>query len=153
MFCNMYRAFESLSPGLQETLLRLRALHNGDAIRKRNEAEPGTDSPQITDVPPPACHPVVRTHPDTGRRALYVNPFFTERFEDMTVDESRPLLDYLAAQATKPENVYRHAWRAGDLVMWDNRCTMHYAVRDYDESLPRRMHRTTAGGDRPRLEL
>ena len=95
-------------------------------------------------------HPVVRTHPDTGRKALYVNPMFTVRFEDMTEDESRPLLGVLYDVATRHENIYRHRWRVGDVVMWDNRCTMHYAVKDYTEDMPRLLHRTTAGGEVPR---
>jgi taurine dioxygenase len=80
-----------------------------------------------------------------------VNTFFTTQFVDMTIEESRPILEFLMQAATRPENVYRHRWQVGDLVMWDNRATMHYAVRDYDENMPRRMHRTTAAGDRPFL--
>src|SRR3546814_3033317 len=76
-----------------------------------------------------------------------VNPWFTERFSGMTAAESRPLLDFLAAEATRPENVYRHRWRQHDVIMWDNRAAMHYAVRDYDENQIRILHRTTALGD------
>jgi taurine dioxygenase len=123
-------------------------MHSGQATLERSLAE-ASDALAIPEVPPPRSHPVVRTHPRTGRRALFVNPHFTTRFADMTEEESRPLLEYLASVATRPENVYRHRWSAGDLVMWDNRCAMHYAVRDYDESMPRLMHRTTAAGDRP----
>ena len=68
----------------------------------------------------------------------------------MTPEESRPLLEYLFSRATRPENVFRHHWREQDVLMWDNRCTMHYAVYDYDDTKPRLMHRTTAVGDRPR---
>ena len=92
----------------------------------------------------------MRTHAATNRKALYVNPYFTSQFKEMTREESRPLLEYLYKRATRPENVYRHSWRQSDLLMWDNRCAMHYAVYDYDDSQPRLMHRTTAGGDRPR---
>ena len=70
--------------------------------------------------------------------------------EDMTEEESQPLLDTLHAAATRPENVYRHHWRVGDVVMWDNRCAMHYAVMDYTEDMARLLHRTTAGGEVPR---
>ena len=70
-------------------------------------------------------------------------------FTGWTPEESRPLLDMLTARATRPENVFRHHWRAGDVLMWDNRCAMHYAVRDYDDTMPRLMYRTTAAGDRP----
>ena len=151
MFCNMYRALETLSPAMQEMLRGLDAMHSPDAIRQRNLAEPDTDSPQIPAGLKAFRHPAVRTHPETGRDALFVNAFFTVQFADMTVEESRPLLDFLMSHATQPENIYRHRWQAGDLVMWDNRATMHYAVRDYDETMPRRMLRTTAGGDRPFL--
>ena len=68
----------------------------------------------------------------------------------MTEEESAPLLEYLYQHATRPENVYRHRWAVGDVLMWDNRCAMHYAVKDYDESTPRFLHRTVASGDRPR---
>lgn len=152
MFCNMYRALETLSPAMQDMLRGLDAMHSPDAIRQRNLAEPDTDSPQIPANLASFRHPVVRTHPETGRDALYVNTFFTTNFVDMTKEESRPLLDFLMDHATQPENVYRHRWQEGDFVMWDNRATMHYAVRDYDENMPRRMHRTTAGGDRPFLK-
>lgn len=148
MFCNMYSAFEDLSPGLRNMLDGMRAEHSGAPLARRNNAGE-SDARPITEVPPAALHPVVRTHPESGRRALYINEYFTQNFEDMTVAESRPLIEYLCAHASRPENVYRHRWRAGDVLMWDNRCAMHYAVRDYDESMPRLMHRTTAAGDRP----
>jgi taurine dioxygenase len=93
---------------------------------------------------------VVRTHPATGRPALFVNPHFTTGIEGMTEEESRAVLSPLYDAATRPENIYRHRWRAGDVVMWDNRCTMHYAVMDYTEDMQRLMHRTTAGGEVPR---
>ena len=148
MFCNMYNAYTGLSEGLRRLLDGRRALHGAAALVRRNAAA-GTDAQPILEVPALVDHPVVRTHPETGRKALYVNPYFTERFADMTVLESRPLLDYLCAEAVRPENVYRHRWRAGDVLMWDNRCTMHYAISDYDASMVRLMHRTTAAGDKP----
>jgi taurine dioxygenase len=148
MFCNMARAYAQLSPALRELLRPLTALHSAAGLAARNNAGDNNASP-ITSVPAPAEHPVVRTHPGNGRLALYVNPWFTERFSGMTAEESRPLLDFLAVHATRPENVYRHRWRQHDVVMWDNRAAMHYAVRDYDESQVRIMHRTTALGDRP----
>ena len=148
MFCNMAAAYEALSPALRAVLRPLRALHSAAGLAARNNAGDNNASP-IAQVPDPVSHPVVRTHPGSGKLALYVNPWFTERFEGMTAEESRPLLDFLAAQATRPENVYRHRWRQGDVVMWDNRAAMHYAIRDYDENQVRIMHRTTALGDRP----
>ncbi len=149
MFCNMYRAYEELSEGMQRMLDRLTALHTSEALIERNR-DAKSDGLPIADIPPPVRHPVVRTHADTNRKALYVNPYFTSQFKEMTSEESWPLLEYLYERATRPENVYRHRWRQGDLLMWDNRCAMHYAVYDYDDSQPRLMHRTTAGGDRPR---
>ncbi len=148
LFCNMYAAYEELSPGLRRMLDGLRTMHTADALVRRNDDE-ASDARPIAEAPAPVAHPVVRTHPETGRKALYINPYFTSRFAAMTVAESRPLIEYLSARAARPENVYRHRWRAGDVLMWDNRCTMHYAVRDYDDTMERLMHRTTASGERP----
>ncbi len=144
MFCNMYAAYEELSERLRTILDNLDAVH--DAEQLVNEVPSRV---QAREVPPGVVHPVVRTHPGSGRRALFVNPYFTSHFAGMTREESRPLLEYLYARATRHENLYRHKWRVGDVLMWDNRCAMHYAVRDYDDSLPRYLHRTTASGDRP----
>ncbi len=149
MFCNMYRAAETLSTGMQRLLDGMEAVHSGEATMRRAEQEEGTDALRIDSVPPPATHPVLRTHPGTGRRALFVNPHFTVSFEGMTQEESAPLLDYLAEHSTRPENVYRHRWAVGDVVIWDNRATMHYAIRDYDDTIHRKHHRTTASGERP----
>ncbi len=149
MFCNMYQAYDELSDGMRKLIDGLTAMHTSAALVERNQSE-SSDGLPIPDVPPPAEHPAVRTHPETGRKALYVNPYFTSHFKGMTVEESRPLLEYLYQRAARPENVYRHHWRQGDLLMWDNRCAMHYAVYDYDDKKPRLMHRTTAGGDAPR---
>jgi taurine dioxygenase len=149
MFCNMYAAYEQLSQGMRDFLDNLHALHSGEATARRNR-EAATDARPITEVPPPVSHPVVRTHPESGRKALFVNPFFTLGFADMSESESAPVLKYLYEVATRPENIYRHRWAKGDVLMWDNRCAMHYAIKDYDETTPRYLHRTTAAGDRPR---
>jgi taurine dioxygenase len=147
LFCNMYKVFEELSQGLQNTLEGLRALHSAEALVMRNNADDNNAKP-ISAIPDLVSHPVVRTHPETGRKALYVNPYFTESFEGWTPAESRLLLDWLNQLATRQENIYRHRWRKGDVLMWDNRCAMHYAVYDYG-SKPRLFHRATAAGDRP----
>ena len=144
MFCNMYTAYEELSEPLRNFLDGLQAEHNAETLV--------TEVPsrvQVTDVPPGVIHPVVRTHPGSGRKALYVNPYYTSHFIGMTRAESKPILEFLYAQATRHENIYRHKWRVGDVLMWDNRANMHYAVRDYDENQPRFLHRTTAVGERP----
>ena len=93
-------------------------------------------------------HPVIRTHPQTGRKALYINPYYTVCFDGWSIEESIPWIDWLTQKATKIENVYRHNWEKGDVLIWDNRCAMHYAIYDYG-SKPRLMHRTTAAGERP----
>ncbi len=145
MFCNMYEAYEGLSEGLKSMLDGMTAGHSAEKLVRE------VPNRLSVDVAPPAVtHPVVRTHPGTGRKALYVNPHYTSAFTGWTPGESRPLLDMLTARATRPENVFRHRWRVGDVLMWDNRCAMHYAVRDYDDTMPRLMYRTTAAGDRPR---
>ena len=149
MFCNMYAAYESLSAGMRKMLDSVHAIHSGEVTAQRFSNEPNTDALPVAFVPPPVSHPVVRSHPETGRKALYVNPLFVVQLEHMTEDESEPVLEYLYAAATRPENVYRHRWRTGDVLMWDNRCAMHYGVYDYGETMSRIMHRTTAAGDQP----
>lgn len=148
LFCNMYAACENLPEGLKSEISGLRAVHSSLPLMERNK-QAGSDALPIREIPPPVEHPVARTHPETGRKALFVNPYFTSRIAGVSAERSRRLLDALQAEATKPENIYRHRWQPGDLVMWDNRCTMHYAVYDCDDSMPRLMHRTTAAGDRP----
>ncbi|MBM3511183.1 MAG: TauD/TfdA family dioxygenase [Alphaproteobacteria bacterium] len=143
MFCNMYAAYERLSPGLKRLLATMHAVHSARA----NYLTAGLPLDQM---PPEHVHPVVRTHPAARRNALFVDPHFTIRFADMTEAESKPLLDYVCAQAIRPENVYRHRWAGGDVVVWDNRAVMHRSVYDYG-SQTRVMHRTTAQGERPFL--
>ncbi len=152
LFANMYRAYETLSAGLQRLLEGLRAVHDfgyADRVYFSRRSDGGQLTQQQRQATPPSIHPVVRTHPVTGRRALFVNPGFTAHFADMTEAESRPLLDFLCQHATASEGVYRHQWQVGDLVFWDNRCTIHKALRDYQD--PRHMHRTTVRGDAPVL--
>jgi taurine dioxygenase len=140
IFANQYLAYDALSDGMKRLLDGLHALHNGDNFARAGNYDPATF--------PSSVHPVVRTHPETGRKALFVNPVYTSRFEGMTVAESRPLLDYLCAHSVQPNFTFRHRWTQGDLLMWDNRCLQHFAVADYGSS-PRTMHRVTVLGDRP----
>jgi taurine dioxygenase len=116
------------------------AVHNGDNFARAGNYDPTSF--------PSNLHPIVRTHPETGRKALFVNPVYTSAIDGMTVAESRPLLDYLFAHSVQPNFTFRHHWTEGDLLMWDNRCLQHFAVADYGSS-PRTMHRVTVLGDRP----
>ncbi len=105
-FANQYLAFETLSDGMRRLLANLQAVHDASSHRRPEED---------------AVHPALRTHPETGRTALFLNREFTRRFEDMTTEESAGLLDYLTHHAHRPEFCYVHRWRPGDVVMWDNR--------------------------------
>jgi taurine dioxygenase len=147
MFANMYTAHDSLSPGLKRMLDGMKAEHSAALLRERNNKN--SYNVPIGDIAPPVIHPVIRTHPDSGRKSLFVNPSFITNFVGMTREESLPLLNYLYGVASQPERVYRHRWRVGDVVMWDQRCTMHYVVIDYGPDMHRLMHRTTASGNRP----
>jgi taurine dioxygenase len=147
LFASVVLAYQRLSPGLRQLLDGLHAEHSAGIILSRNNRE--SYNVPIADVAPPVVHPVVRTEPGTGRKALFVNPTYAERFVGMTDEESRPLLQYLFRFATQPEFVYRHRWRVGDVVMFDNRGVWHYVSVDYPPTMHRRMHRTTASGERP----
>ena len=142
MWCNQYRAYERLSPGMQRLLEGVRAEFTGARLAKLYGL------PNV----PTSFHPVVRTPPETGRKALFIGrPGDTvPRLEDMTVEDSAPLLQYLYEHSIRPDNIYRHHWQNGDVVMWDNRCTMHYAVHDYGDEAVRSLHRITIAGDVPR---
>jgi len=150
MWANMYAAYETLSPGLRRILDGLRAVNSSamaDVSKTREDRIKDSgyeDSQEYV-----AEHPVVRTHPETGRKALFVNPAHTARFTDMTEDESRPLLEYLFQNAIRPENTCRFRWEAGSLALWDNRCTWHNPINDY-HGHTRVMQRVTLAGDVPR---
>lgn len=154
LWSNQVRAWETLSVGLRDMLAERRALHAGRPYgmqpgiapaRRLRGVEIARNQPEA-DIERP--HPVARTHPRTGARALYVNPIYTTRFENMSEAESRPLLDYLYAHAVRPEFCCRLRWTPGTLAIWDNRCTLHYAVNDYDGAR-REMYRTTVAGETP----
>jgi taurine dioxygenase len=148
LFANMYLAYEALSPGLQKILSGLRAVNassKADVTRTREDRTGGEDRRREY----VAEHPVVRTHPETGRKALYVNVGHTVRFKDMSEEESRPLLDYLFQHQVRPEFTCRFAWQPGSIAMWDNRCAQHNPVNDY-HGYRRVMHRITLAGERPR---
>ena len=155
LFANQELAFEELSTGLRQLLLGLRAVHSDHTLSDRVEAENRnrTRSTKLSEeaMRQPVVenlHPVIRTHPETGRKSLFVNRAFTVRFENMTVAESKPLLEFLYEQATKPEFTCRFHWENCSVAMWDNRCVQHYALNDY-HGQRRYMHRVTVNGDRP----
>jgi taurine dioxygenase len=150
MFANMYAAYDALSPGLQTLLDNVGAVNSSalaDVSKTREDRI--RDSGQGVEQEYLAEHPVVRTHPETGRRALYVNAAHTLRLADMTEEESRPLLRYLFEHSVRPEFTCRFQWRVGSVALWDNRCAMHNPVNDY-HGHTRAMHRITLGGDEPR---
>lgn len=156
MFSNMYLAYESLSEGMKASLQGLKAVHNGDSrnhpsgkTRAERVAEGTIHMPQIDpgDQQTISAHPVVRTHPETGRKLLYIGGH-TERFDDWTEAESKPLLDFLKAHATRPEFTCRFHWTENAMAFWDNRCCQHFAINDYD-GYQRRMHKIMIKGDAP----
>lgn len=150
LFANQYAAYDALSSGLAEVLKQLSA-----ESRAGNKAVAATRTARIeeqgTGVPAEvlaAEHPVVRTHPETGKRSLYVSPAHTTRFIGWTEEESASLLEYLFNTQTRHEWCCRHQWQPGDVALWDNRCALHYPVNDY-HGHRRLMHRITLKGDRP----
>jgi taurine dioxygenase len=149
MFANQYLAYEALSAGLKSVLSGLRGVARSDkaeASRTREDRARKTGMPSAVLT---AEHPVVRTHPETGRKALYLNIAHTARFADMTEEESLPLLSFLWRHQTRPEFTCRFRWSPGALALWDNRCAQHNAINDY-QGQTRVMHRITLAGDTPR---
>jgi taurine dioxygenase len=146
LFSSMYAAFETLSPALQAFLATLTATHASEHVYRGRYADRGVDD--STRSYPTTSHPVVRTHPESGRQALYVNPSFTTRINELEPDESRALLGYLYQHQQRPEFQVRFRWTQNAIAFWDNRCTQHFALWDYwpDE---RRGHRVTIEGERP----
>ena len=154
MWTNMYLAYETLSDGLKKTLDGLKAVHSankqygidGSEAARNNEKRSMKPNVSAT-AKAELAQPVVRTHPETGRKALFVNGAFTDRFEGWTKEESRPLLSFLYKHAVKPEFTCRFRWARDSLAFWDNRCTQHYALNDY-HGHRREMYRVTVDGDR-----
>jgi taurine dioxygenase len=150
LFANMYLAYEALSPGMKRLLdgmVCISSSAKADVSRTREDRirDGKRDDARLLYE---AEHPVVRTHPETGRKALYVNIAHALRFRDMTVEESSALLGYLFDHQVRPEFTCRFRWTPGALAIWDNRCTLHNPINDYHGQL-RSMHRITLAGDRP----
>jgi taurine dioxygenase len=149
MFANMYLAYDTLSDSLKSFLGSLSAVHDyshayDTYFAHLKERPPLT--PEARAKTPPVEHPMVRVHPVTGRKALYLNAGFTKGIVGMPKEESQPILEFLFRHSTRPEFIYRHKWQVCDMIFWDNRCVMHYALADYDFSVRRHMHRTTIAG-------
>ena len=148
LFANMYKAYETLSNGMKKTLETMRACHSSRHVFGAHTGYAEASNQRISNpelATQDAIHPVIITHPESKRKALYVNPEFTVNFEGWTVEESKPLLDYLAEHTTQQENTTRFQWKPGSIAFWDNRCTWHFALNDYPGET-RLMHRITVEG-------
>jgi taurine dioxygenase len=146
-FVNMHAAYEALSPETKARIDRLQVIHKYQSSRQTNKVSQRPDAEMK--AMPEATHPLVRTHPETSRKALYLNANRMEQIVGMERAESDALLDQLIAHAIEPRFQYRHVWRPGDIVIWDNRATMHKANADYPEGERRLMHRVIVAGDAP----
>jgi len=150
LFANQYLAWETLSDGMKRTLAKLVAVNRSakaDVSRTREDRIKSDGRGAAHEYV--GEHPVARTHPETGRKALYVNIAHTARFKGMTDEESAPLLEFLFRHQVRPEFTCRFTWQPGSIALWDNRCVQHNPVNDY-HGYRRLMHRITLAGDRPR---
>ncbi len=149
LFANMYSAYDVLSDGLKKTLSGLRAVHGTAHVFGKAAAYANTERKEFTGSTdlPESTHPVVIVHPGSGKKALYVNPGFTLRFDGWTAEESAPLLAFLYEHASQPHFIYRFSWKPGSVAIWDNRATWHKAMNDY-HGHRRLMHRITIAGER-----
>ena len=152
LFANLYLAYDTLSGGMAKMLEGLRAVNksalHGVALRGAHLSTGSMEAKKSSSETLSAEHPAIRTHPQTGRKALYVNPAHTAQFSGMTRDESLPILTFLYDHAIQPEFTCRFRWQPGSLAIWDNRCTLHCAINDYDGHR-RVMQRITLQGDKP----
>lgn len=151
LFANQHAAWDSLPASLKQAVAARRAEHSYlkqyEVLRRRNPWRPPLSAAQVAEVPP-VWHPVARTHPETGRRALFVSEHFTTRIEGLPEAEGRAVLEEIFIHQTQPRFVYRHRWQPKDLVFWDNRSLLHQAA-GCPPQLRRKLYRTTIEGDRP----
>jgi alpha-ketoglutarate-dependent taurine dioxygenase len=150
LFANMYMAYDALSDGMKRMLEGLQAVNSSskaDASRTREDRM--KDSAREVKKEYVAAHPVVRVHPETGRKALYVNVAHTVKFDGLTDEESAPLLRFLFEHQVRPELTCRFRWQPGSIAFWDNRCAQHNAINDY-AGHKRLLHRITLAGERPK---
>lgn len=154
LFANMYQAYDALSDGMKRMLDGLRAFNSSEQKDLGGRAQKMAELNALKDTYVEGSealehfHPVVRTHPETGKKSLFVNGSHTVHFEGMSEEESKPILDYLIAHMKKPEFQCRFRWAPGSIAFWDNRCTQHLAINDYNGKR-RRMHRITFEGSKP----
>jgi len=154
LFADCARAYDALSDAMKAMLAPLRAVHSAtraygtEGVFAKETAKRTMEIIVSAEADKTVSHPLVRTHPVTGRKALFVSPVYTVGIEGMTAKESHAILGFLFAHMTQDEFIYRHKWRQGMLLMWDNRCTVHFAEGGYDGHL-RVMHRTTVAGEAP----
>ena len=148
LWADLIDAYATLPTPLRDMLDGLYAVHDssGTFSRFRDEDKTDENRQKLADLAP-VRHPVVRVHPESGEKGLFVNPTFTAYIEGFSIDQSRAVLDMLYEHTVQPERVVRWVWQEGDVAMWDNRSTAHYAAADYVE--PRLMHRITVRGDQP----
>ena len=146
MFCNMARAYDELSDKMKDIVGDLQSVYDFNMVAGAKDRSPG-NLDELNAINPPIAHPCVRIHNESGVKALYVSER-TSHFDGMSAAESAPIIRYLCDHATRPENVYRHQWRVGDLVCWDNRTAMHLALGDFDPAEPRHMLRSTVQGEK-----
>ncbi len=147
-FVNMHRAYETLPDAIRSRIDGLKAVH---VYQSRHSARKLMDltASRREEVPDAVIHPIVRTHPESGRKSIYINPLRIDAIVDMDEPEALALLDELLAHATQLSHEYRHTWRRGDLVIWDNRCLLHKANGDYDMDQTRYLYRVMLRGDAP----
>jgi len=147
-YANMAAAWDALPQSMQQRLAGLLAIHVYQSSHS-NRKLMGLSDANKERVPNAVLHPLVRTHPETGRKAIYINPIRVEGIVGLDHKEALPLLDDLLAHATQPRFIYRHQWQPGDLVMWDNRCLLHKANGDYDMAQLRYLYRVMLQGSVP----
>jgi len=147
-FTNMYAVYEALPDSLKRQVAGRNARHDFGYLHKLAHLRPQTPEEQA--AMPPVWHPMVRKHPVTGRTSLYISPIYNDEIEDMEPEAAKKLVAQLSEIAAEPRFVYRHYWSPDDVVMWDNRCTMHQ-VTPHDPRERRVMHRTTIVGTGPVL--
>lgn len=147
-FVNMHRAYEDLPEAMRRRIDGLRAVHVYQSRHSERKLMALSETARAA-VPDGVLHPLVRTHPESGRKSIYLNPIRIEEIVGMAEADALALLDELLAHATRPQYEYRHRWQPGDMVMWDNRCLLHKANGDYDMAQMRYLYRIMLKGDAP----